>query len=159
MSVDIPRALVRIEETAKQLNVLCDQAGESVKRLEGFLAQAHVGVHASVKIWDTSDEYGPGDSHGISYGKYGTSFRVYLYWDVPEDQQTTTKPWAECKREDKLASLPFLGKLLEKIAEVLSEKVTEAEQALAAIAAFTESRNANDSTTSPVATNKSGGKK
>lgn len=159
MSVDIPRALMRIEETAKQLNALCDQAGESVKHLEAFLAKAHVGVHASAKIWDKSDEYEPGESHGISYGKYGSSFRVYLYWADPIEQHTTTKPWAECKREDKLASLPFLGQLLEKIGVSLSEKVAEAEKALEAIATFTKSRAENEDATCPFAKSKARGKK
>lgn len=139
MSQDIPSAFARIQESATRLNTLCDQASESVKSLESFLARCHAGVYAAHNVWSDQTPYEDGDRLDLCYGRLGNSFRVYLSWyrlqTCPEDQYTT-KAWAECKREDKLLTLPLLGKLVAAIEKAVREKEEQARSALSAIEQF-----------------------
>lgn len=146
MSSDIPNSLARIQESASRLNAMCDQAGESVKSLEAFLARAHAGVEAHVVVWTRGDD-SMGEQLLLCYGRYGAAYRVHLEWYIDAghpDDRVTSKAWSECKRDDKLLTLPLMGDLVERIEEAVLERESQATHALDAIRNFIDLASASD---------------
>lgn len=143
MSKDISETLARVRESAAKLNQLCDQAAESVRRLEEFLAkECSVGIEAEVNVSHYDDE-SHAESLDLCYGRWGDRFRVLLRWydssscSSPSDNGVTAKPWAECKRDEKLATVALLTDLISAIEENLDTRIKKAEAAISGIANLT----------------------
>ncbi|HET6425408.1 MAG TPA: hypothetical protein VFG20_17095 [Planctomycetaceae bacterium] len=137
MSENMSTILSRLKESSATLNQLCDRGADSIRDLEEFLAkECSVGIEASVPVWSEEDEY-HGESLSLRYARWGNQFRVLLEWSdssVPSPHDTSCKPWAECKREDKLLTLPKLADLLEAIEVELNLRVSKAAAAIEQIA-------------------------
>lgn len=139
MSKDISSALSRVRESARELNQLCDEAAESVRSLEEFLAkECSVGIEAFVVI--SSDNYEDhAESLHLCYGRWGGGFRVYLQWMDTRDPGTSSKAWAECRREDKITTLPLLFDLVGSIEKELESRLEKARAAINEIKKMTSS--------------------
>lgn len=143
MSNDFSLRLARVRESAATLNNLCDEGAQCVKGLEEFLAkECSVGIAAEVRVRTEEDEH-HGEYLDLCYGRWGAQFRVYLKWtdtSVPDSQGgTETKAWVECKREDKLETLPRLLDLVADIEEKLQSRIKQAKDAIEAVQLLTAS--------------------
>jgi hypothetical protein len=141
VSKGTPAQLKRVRDSAVRLNELCDQASESVRVLEEFLNKdCSIGIEASVLVSKDEDPYHQ-SALSLRYGRWGNRFRVLLEWyETPcaePGEETRSKPWVECKREDKLESLPFLCDLITAIDEAVQTRIQKAESAIAAISELT----------------------
>jgi hypothetical protein len=146
VSKDISQTLARVRESAAKLNQLCDQAAESVRTLEEFLAkECSAGIEAHVEVSHDRDEYHEGSLY-LCYDRWGNRFRVLLRWydsSDPGPGQTTAKPWAECKRDEKLSTVAFLADLITAIDENLDSQIKRAQAAISGIANLTSSARKN----------------
>ena len=139
MSKDISSALSRVRESARELNQLCDEAAESVRSLEEYLAkECSVGIEAFVVVSsDHAEDHA--ESMHLCYGRWGGGFRVYLQWMDTRDPFTSSKAWAECRREDKIATLPLLFDLVESIENEIKSRLDKARAAISDIKKLTNS--------------------
>ena len=152
MSNDFSLRLARVRESAATLNTLCDEGAQCVKGLEEFLAkECSVGIAAEVRVREEEDEY-HGEYLDLCYGRWGAQFRVFLKWtdtSVPHPHGTETKAWVECKREDKLETLPRLLDLVADIEEKLQSRIKQAKDAISAVQLLTSSKT-SQVTTDPI---------
>ena len=58
-------------------------------------------------------------------------------WEDTQMPEAERKPWAECRREDKLLTLPKLLGLIEAIENEINSRVEEARKAIAEIKKLT----------------------
>lgn len=136
MSEDITPSLARLRDSAAKLNQLCDEAAMSVRGLEEYLAkECGVGINAHVVV--SISKYENHEEHiYLSYARWGDRFRVLIEWfdeSAPEQEDTRSKPWAECTREEKLLTLPHFPNLIVAIEGKIASQIKHAQSAVSVI--------------------------
>lgn len=138
MSADLSASFERLRTAAKELNELCDAGAATIQRLEKFLeSECSLGISAYVEVDKDNDPDGPGWFKSLAYERYRGSFRVVVVEGYAIDPEMgSSKSWSECNRETKLQTLPFLPKLVEKIAQYTEEHLQVAKQAIDSVQSF-----------------------
>ena len=77
------------------------------------------------------------ESINLCYDRWASGFRVLVEWEDTQMPEAERKPWAECRREDKLLTLPKLLGLIEAIENEINSRVEEARKAIAEIKKLT----------------------
>ena len=143
MAKKLSAQLASLQSTAAALNELCNNGAEIVRGLEDFLStECSIGIEASVLLSDNSDEYACRQKR-LCYGRLGDRFRVYLQWydsSDPPHNEYSVKLWAECKREDKIATIPLLVDLVQAIDAEAQARLDSAKQAFEAIGALSKAK-------------------
>jgi hypothetical protein len=134
MSDEISASLARVQASAKKLNSLCDQAADAVRNLEIFLGdECSIGLEASVLVMSEKSANGEYSLH-LRYGRFSDRYRIIVSWKRGRGNNDTHKPWAECSREAKLATLPFLGHLMDIVDAEIAKQIASYEPAIASVA-------------------------
>lgn len=135
MADSLSNAAGKLRESAARLNRLTDEAGVMVKRVEEFLGEeCSVGIRAFVNIRQGSES--GEESQWLEYRRVGSRFRIAVVWgcnDDPGPENEIVKPWSDCSREDKLATIKKLPDLISEVAKKLDRNIAEAETTMKSV--------------------------
>lgn len=138
MTDSISVAVERLRASSERLNALCDTAAQSVRELEAYLQSLNLGFSASISAWTECSE---DDFEQVELAYQSSSngtYRVAVIRSSPETEYEqgsySSKPWAECSRDDKLRSFEKLPELLSELTKKLEEKLAKAEHVVTMVA-------------------------
>lgn len=119
--------LPKLGDAAERLNKSFDAISDRIVGIENQLAnEFKLGTSATVSL--------PTEDLGLTYQRYNRDWRIVVILDTnPDGSIKEWKPWSDCNREVKLATVPLIPLLLEKLAATALEQAKQAEAALAAI--------------------------
>jgi hypothetical protein len=136
MENDYSASLRELRESTNKLNALTDRANDLVRRTERFLSEeCRVGgpIYVHVESLDEDVEPdGPCLETYLGYGRFKGEHRIIVE-HVLEGDPRGAKPWAECSRDIKLASLDALPTLIKKLLEKVSKQVADVDAKLSAL--------------------------
>ncbi len=141
------KSMQRIREATPVLNKATDEAQAIVARVEKFLDECSVGVHAHVQFSDEDVNEELSRQRSLSYERVDGKFRIAVtttacleietdgdpYTKCMPDEDNPPVAWGSCPRHIKLASFGSLPGLLSRIAEEasgLSRKAGETTEAV-----------------------------
>jgi hypothetical protein len=138
MADDLSVAAERLRTSAQRLNAVCDVAAKTIREVEAFLEEAHVGLEASVEFRrDQEDDEGLYCTNYLGYGRHTSGkFRVLITYHpswAREPDDISVRPWSECSRDDKLDSFEKLPELVVELARRVDERTAKADQIVAAV--------------------------
>lgn len=130
MSTDISASIEKVRQSTGLLNHLTDKMGAVVLEVEGFLnKECSAGIRADTTIRSEETEYGDTWFQALSYRRVGSRYRIAVVTgDAGDPDDWTIKPWSDCDRETKIASIAKLPALMEEIAKAVDSTVASAEE-------------------------------
>jgi hypothetical protein len=151
MPPEIVKSIGKLRTLSPELNRVTDQANRAIQLVEVFLDECSVGLpcyvtvfterpqepHPKFNPYESDDDY---EGMFLGYDRCGSRFRIVLKSRVKEFVNGATvedaytiesqlRPWSDSTRADKLASLPLLPKLLERIVREAQETIESAARA------------------------------
>jgi hypothetical protein len=124
---DLAQALSVLRKSTSELNQLTDRGSELVRMVEAELERQSIGITAQVLVKEYEDDF---TAMLLGYVYANDKLRVSLLWAERGDDSPLIRPWAECSRDEKLASLEFLPALLLKLADQVEQRISPARSAV-----------------------------
>lgn len=129
------KAIDRIRELAPKLNKLTNEAVEIVVDVEKLLnVEASVGLVANVKVGNPEEVEG----RYLTYRRFGSKFRIGIIEKNTAGIVEFSKPYSDCKRDEKLEVLSLIPKLIEALVEEVNNKLEESEETVREISSVLE---------------------
>jgi len=119
MSKDLSASIENLHNTSSKLNELSDRLSATVQAIETTLGKTYsLGLPANVKVESKTDEGGLTTVQFLGYERIGSKFRLSVTWASDYDPENpTVKPWSDCARDIKLATIQKLPELIESISK------------------------------------------
>lgn len=139
MTDPIRPQLETLRELAGRLNEVSDSAGQVVQTVEVYLNEVcHLGVPCCVPIVIDEDEDGTYTGDYLCYQRFGDKFRLLVkevedFQAVGGDCKETHTPWANCRRDTKLAAFEKLPALLAKLIEKVQATINQVSGSMEAV--------------------------
>ena len=135
-------SIYSLRSATTELNQTSDRAAQIVQQVEEFLRQSSIGVSARVQFDGPSPtmqvlQVNSGQVALCGYLEYvriGESYRLAVA-RYEGSRRVELKPWSDCSRGDKTASLPKLQELVIALGKAVEEQVTKARRATDSAAA------------------------
>ncbi|MHC4129398.1 MAG: hypothetical protein ACYSWT_05560 [Planctomycetota bacterium] len=127
---DIRGLLSQIEHLTPQLNDATNEAGQAVRQIESFLEKCGVGLFFCLVVMENEDD----EAIHLLYQRVRDRFRIAVrVQNMPAAaiRDNTLVPWAECPRNIKMLTFPYVPELLKVIVGGLAaeiEKTTSTSQ-------------------------------
>lgn len=117
----------KLGDAAERLNKSFDAISERIRGIEHQLAN-------EFKLGTTATVWLSVDTFGLTYQRFNRDWRILVILDAePDGSIKDWKPWMDCNRDVKLATVPLIPLLLEELAATALEQAKQAEAALAAL--------------------------
>lgn len=138
MADDLSVAIERLRTSVNRLNAISDSAAQTVRDLEQFLDEAHVGLSARVEINDNADE--PSQHRSVmslaysptASGKFRIGVELAPAW-IEKPGDVVFRPWSECSRVEKLLSFEKMPSLVLELANRVEVFARSAESTVTSI--------------------------